>query len=225
MRFSVRGRPKAVKFSAASSASQFKYFHSSLTVYLSSSHYYQGVPPPSCITHTLLCSKRNGFTVLLPLSFLHDAAFETETLEIGKSKLIFSFQNASPAICHLNVAILTWSFHRVLGQHYSTCDARTDCLVPYQVCESQPPLKQRGDHFLSPLHFIIELLVWMCGICTHRNFHPMSLPSQLESHPKSPQNYHDQQVDKDGTRSWGCSNHNYFLASWCPFSEVSALPP
>jgi hypothetical protein len=81
--------------------------HSSLTVYLSSSHYYQGVPPPSCISHTLLCSKRNGFTVLLPMSFLHDAAFETEILETGKSKLIFSFQNASPAICHLNVAILT----------------------------------------------------------------------------------------------------------------------
>jgi hypothetical protein len=175
-------------------------------------------------TYTL-CSKRNGSPVLLPLSFLHDAAFETEISEIGKSKLIFSFQNASPAICHLNVAILTWSIHRVLGKHYSTCDARTDCLLPYQVCESQPPLKQRGDHFLSPLHFIIELLVWMCGICTHRNFHPMSLPSQLESHPKSPQNYHGQQVDKDGTRSWGCSNHNYFLASWCPFSEVSAFPP
>ena len=96
-------------------------------------------PPLSFITHELLCSKRNGFPILLPLSFLHDAAFETEILEIRKSKLVFSFQNASPAICHLEVAILIWSFHRVLGQHYSTCDAGTDCLVPCQVCACQPP--------------------------------------------------------------------------------------
>jgi hypothetical protein len=219
MWFSVRGRPKAVKFSAASSASQFKYFHSSLTVYLSSSHYYQSVPPPSCITHTL-CSKRNGFPVLLPLSFLHDAAFETEILEIGKSKLIFSFQNAYLAIYHLNVAILMWSFHQVLGQHYSTCDVGTDCLVPCQVCDSQPPLKHHGVHFLRG----IEFLVWMCGICTHRNFHPMSLPSQLESHPQITPRNNGGRDDKDGTRSWVCSNHNYFLASWCPFAEVSALP-
>jgi hypothetical protein len=74
---------------------------------------------------------------------------------------------------------------RVLRQHYSTCDVGTDCLGPCQVCDSQPPLIQRGDHFLSPLHFILEFLVWMCAICTHRNFHLMSFPSQLESHPKS----------------------------------------
>jgi hypothetical protein len=135
--------------------------------------------------HTYIVLKEERFPCSFALSFLHDAAFETEILEIGKSKLIFSFQNASPAICHLNVAILTWSFHRVLGKHYSTCDAGTDCLVPCQVCDSQPPLKQRVGHCLSPLHFIIEFLVWMCGICTHRNFHPMSLPSQLESHHKS----------------------------------------